>query len=112
MRFYFGNAPEARLPSPLSENWQELSALGAKRVQNFGLLAACAGMLLVGILLRGAFRASTLWTTVLVLIITPPLHELIHALTTPAWGSTDRIMTHLPLYATVKMNGWGLLWKD
>jgi hypothetical protein len=191
MRFHFGNAPEGQAPALLAEGWREIPALGARHAQNYGLLTAIAGMLLVGILLGGAFRPSHIWTAILVLLFTVPVHELIHALTTPAWGLSDRtvigfqrgkglllpymyydgsqpswrmlltglspillltglpvililcapfnkslradlgflaffnvavsggdlvtffwISAHLPLRATVKGNGWGLLWKD
>ena len=90
MRFYFGNATEMQMPAPQIEGWRQIQALGAKHVQNYGLLASCAGMLLVAMLLRGAVRPSSIWAGILVLIFTVPIHELLHALTTPAWGFTNR----------------------
>jgi len=90
MRVYFGNAPEGQVPSPVADGWRQTPGLGAKRVQNYGLLASIAGMLLVGVLLQGEFRPGSLWTAFLVMVVNIPLHELVHALTTPAWGLSDR----------------------
>lgn len=90
MRFHYGNAPES--PAPEAEGWQPMPALGAKRVQNYGLLAACAGVLLVGLLLRGLPRPSTLWMALVLMIVTVPLHELVHALSTPALGFSDQTL--------------------
>ena len=84
MRFYFGNATEKQIPITQIEGWRQIPALGAKHVQNYGLLASCAGMLLVAILLGGAVRPNSIWAGILVLIFTVPIHELIHVLTTPA----------------------------
>lgn len=191
MRFIFGNPPGAQMLSTMAEGWRQIPTIGAKGVQNYGLIAGCVGMLLIGVLLRGAFRPSSVWTAILILVITLPLHELVHAVTTPALGLSDRtvigfqrgnglmlpymyydgsqplwrmlltglapviiltmlpvililftplkattradlgfmaffnvatsggdlviffwIITHLPLHATVKGNGWGLLWKS
>ena len=191
MRFIFGNAPVVQGQSPVAEGWRQIPALGAKSIQTYGLIVSCIGMLLVGVLLGGSIKPSSTWTAILILIITLPLHELVHALTTPAWGLSDRtviglqrskglvmpymtydgsqplwhmlltglaplilltvlpliiivfsplnaalradlsflaffniaisggdlvnfywIATHLPMHATVKGDGWGLLWKD
>jgi hypothetical protein len=90
MRVYFGNAPEGQAQAPVPDGWQQTSGFGAKQVQNYGLLVSVAGMLLVAILLQGAFRPGSIWGALLVMIVTVPLHELIHALTTPGWGLSDR----------------------
>lgn len=191
MRLIIGNPPVKQQLTPQVEGWQETSALGAKAVQAYGLLVSCVGMLLVGALLSWSIHPSSIWTTVLILVTILPLHELVHALTTPAWGLSDRtvlgfqrgkglmlpymyfdgiqplwrmlltglapvviltglpvifihfaplsamiradlgflaffnvgisggdwvvfgwLITHLPLRATVKGNGWGLLWRE
>lgn len=191
MRFIFGNAPVEQVPSPVAEGWRQIPALGAKYIQRYGLIVSCIGMLLVGVLLAGSIKPSSTWTAILILVITLPLHELVHAVTTPTWGLSDRtviglqrskglimpymyydgsqplwhmllsglaplmlltvlpvililfaplkaapradlsflaffnvaisggdlvnflwIGTHLPLHATVKGVGWGLLWKE
>ncbi len=90
MRLYLGTVPVDQKPSPLGEGWQLCPALDAKRVQNYGLLAAGAGVLLVDILLRGVITLSSLWSALLIVVLTVPVHELIHALATPGWGLTDR----------------------
>lgn len=90
MRLYFGSIPIEQVPPPVSEGWRLTPAFGAKRVQTYGLLVAITGMILVGALLQGAFRPASIWTAFLVMVVAIPLHELIHALTTPAWGLSDR----------------------
>ena len=87
MRLIFGDPPAAPGP-PAGAGWRRMPALGPKRIQNYGLLVSLGGMLLVGALLRGAIRPSSLWTTIGLLLIVLPLHELIHALATPGWGSS------------------------
>ncbi len=94
MRFYFGNAPEGQA-RPAEEGWQPIPAFGAKRVQNYGLLAGCAGMLLVALLLHWDIRSSSVWTTVLIVVFATLLHELVHALTTPGWGLSDQTVIGL-----------------
>ena len=90
MKFIMGSPPATDMPSSMHEGWRQMPVLGAKGIQNYGLIAGLLGMLLVGILLRGAISPSSLWTTILLVLITLPLHELVHAVTTPAWGLTDR----------------------
>ena len=190
MRIIIGNPPVEQRLVPKVEGWQETSTLGAKAVQTYGLIVSCVGMLLVGFLLSWAIHPGSIWTTVIILVTILPLHELVHALTTPSWGLSDRtiigfqrgkglmlpymyfdgiqplwwmlltglapivlltvlpvifiqlsplssafrtdlgflaffnaaisggdlviffwLITHLPLQAMVKGNGWGLLWK-
>lgn len=89
MRFIFGSPPCAQVLSAADEGWREIPTLGAKRIQNYGLIAGCSGMLLTGVLLRGGIRSSSVWTTLLILVIALPLHELVHAVTTPAWGLSE-----------------------
>jgi hypothetical protein len=191
MRFIIGNAPEIQRSAQVSDGWQPIPSLGAKRIQNYGLLVAGVGAALVALTLQGAIQPSGLWTALLILVIAIPVHELIHALATPGWGLTDRtvigfqggkglflpymtyagslplwrmlliglaptlllsilplvlislltpssawsadlgflaffnmaisggdlvnlywISTHVPLWATVQADGWGLLWKE
>lgn len=191
MRFKIGDPPVEQRLTPKVKGWQEMSALGAKAVQTYGLIVSCVGMLFVGVVLRWAIHPSSIWATILILVTILPLHELVHALTTPAWGLSDRtvigfhrgkglmlpymyfdgvqplwrmlltgltpvllltvlpvmiihfaplraavradlgflaffnvgisggdlvmfywLITHLPLQATVKGNGWDLLWRD
>jgi hypothetical protein len=88
MKFIFGNPPVVQSLPQMNQGWRQFPALEAKRIQNYGLIAACVGMLLVAVLLRGAIRPSRLWIAILILVIALPLHELVHALTTPAWGFT------------------------
>jgi hypothetical protein len=52
-------------------------------------------MLLVGVLLAGSIKPSSTWTAVLILVITLPLHELLHAVTTPTWGLSNRTVIGL-----------------
>jgi len=90
MRFRFENVPEGQTDALEAKGWQEAPALDPRMVQSYGLIAAFGGMLLVGILLRGTFRPTTTWAAVLILVTTVPLHELVHALSTPAWGLSER----------------------
>ena len=83
MRFDFGNTNNLQTPPVMIEGWQESPALGEKRVQSYGLVASILGMVLVSILLHGAFVPSGLWPTLLILVFTMPVHELIHAVSTP-----------------------------
>jgi hypothetical protein len=88
MRIHFGSVPETQMQP--QDGWQPLPDLGAKRLQNFGLLASCIGIVLVGLLLRGGFRPNSTWAALLILVFTVPLHEMIHALATPKWGMSDQ----------------------
>lgn len=90
MRLYLGTIPVDQQPLLHGEGWQLCSALDPTRVQNYGLLAGVAGVLLVDVLLRGAITPSSLWSALLIVVLTVPVHELIHALATPGWGLTDR----------------------
>lgn len=89
MKFIFGDPPLDPRQAP-DAGWRELPSIGAKRIQSAGLLVSCVGMVLVGLLLRGAVSPGSLWTAILILILTVPVHELIHAVTTPGLGFTDR----------------------
>jgi len=93
MRFTFG-AP-SNLQTLLPTGWREVPALGEKRVQNYGLVASCLGMLLVSILLRGAFVPRGFLLPVLILLLTMPIHEFIHALSTPNWGFSTKTIVGL-----------------
>ncbi len=95
MRFHFSNVPEVPARPTAAEDWKSVPALGARRVQVYGLLAGCAAMLLVAILLGEAFRATSIWAAFLILILAIPFHELVHALATPAWGLSDRTVIGL-----------------
>ncbi len=95
MRFYFGNAPEGQARALAEEGWQSIPVLGAQRVQNYGLLVACVNMLIVGLQLHGQIRSSSIWTTLLIVVFATPLHELVHALTTPGWGRSDQTVIGL-----------------
>ncbi len=95
MRFYFGNPPKGQARALVEEGWQAIPVLGAKRVQNYGLLVACVNMLIVGLLLHGEIRSSSIWTTLLIVVVATPLHELVHALTTPGWGRSDQTVIGL-----------------
>ncbi len=95
MRFYFGNVLEGLAPAPAEEGWQPALAFSAKRVQNYGILAGCIDMLIVGLLLHGEIRSSSIWTTLLIVVFATPLHELVHALTTPGWGSSEQTVIGL-----------------
>lgn len=90
MRFRFENVPEGQTDSLEADGWQEVPVLDPRMVQSYGLIAAFGGMLLVDILLRGIIRPATTWAAVLILVFTVPLHELVHALSTPAWGLSER----------------------
>ncbi len=90
MRFHRGNLPNEHRACPENEGWQELPPIRVKRLQNYGLLVGCGGMLLVSVVLRGAITPSTIWGTLAVLLLAVPLHELTHALSTPGLGLTDR----------------------
>lgn len=86
MRLDFsGKHPVQAIPAGLA-GWQEVPAPGAKQIQMYGLAASGLGMLLVGILLNGNFAPRGLLPTLLILALTMPVHELIHALSTPNWG--------------------------
>ncbi len=90
MRFQSGNLPEKQATKLIADGWQQAPALTAKQIQNYGLFIACAGMLLIAVLLRGAFRPSSVWSALLIMVLAVPLHELIHALSTPSLGLSDR----------------------
>lgn len=90
MKFIIGSPPAAELSAPLGQGWQELPGLGGKAVQNYGLAASGVAALLVGVFIHWGISPSSLWTAALILVTILPLHELVHALFTPAWGLSDR----------------------
>lgn len=77
------------LPSAL-EGWKETLSLGEKKIQSYGFVVSCLGMLLISIVLKGAFVPHGFWPTLLPLVLTIPMHELIHALSTPGWGLSPK----------------------
>jgi hypothetical protein len=95
MRYYFGNSPEGRAHTLVKESRQYIPVLGAKRVQNYGLLVACLNMLIVGLLIHGENQSSSIWTTLLIVVFATPLHELVHALATLGWGCSDQTVIGL-----------------
>ncbi len=86
MRFIFGDNNNLQTFLPAMEGWQEAPSLGKKQVQSYGFVASCLGALLVGVLLHGEFVRSGFLLTLLILVLTVPVHELIHAVFTPNWG--------------------------
>lgn len=191
MKIVFGTPPVVIDPELAQDGWRSFHGLGAKAIQTYGLAVGCAGMLFLSTLFRGKISPHGPLMELLILILTLPLHELIHAFATPAWGFSDRtiiglqsgknlmlpymyfdgtqpvwrflltglapmmvltvipvvfilfvpldsalradlsflaffnvatsggdlvnffcVITRLPLGATVKGNGWGLLWKE
>jgi hypothetical protein len=89
MRFNFGDN-NLQTFQPAIEGWQEAASLGKKQVQNYGLVASCLGALLVGVLLHGEFVPRGFLLTLLILVFTVPVHELVHALFTPNWGLSSK----------------------
>ncbi|MBI4927520.1 MAG: DUF3267 domain-containing protein [Anaerolineae bacterium] len=89
MKLHWGNLPDNEMME-IPAGWQQLPTLGARKVQNYGLLASCAGILVVALLLKGDFRPTNLLAALFVLVMTVPVHELIHALSTPRFGMTDQ----------------------
>lgn len=88
MRLIFGNPPVN--PIPAKEGWRKMPNLGMKAVQLYGLIVSCVGIVLVAVLLHGIPRPSSLWAAALVLVTVLPIHELLHAFTTPGWGRSKR----------------------
>ena len=90
MRFNFADNINSQPFLPAMEGWQEAPSPGKKQVQGYGFVASCLGVLLVGVLLHGEFVPSGCLLTLLILVFTVPVHELIHALFTPNWGLSTK----------------------
>jgi hypothetical protein len=90
MRFSFGNDHILQTLRPMVDSWQEAPVPSEKQVQNYGLLFSCLGMLLVSTLLHGEFVPTGFLPALLILVLTVPAHELIHALSTPSWGFSTK----------------------
>jgi hypothetical protein len=90
MRFNFGDNNNLQTSLPAIEGWQEAPSLAKKQVQNYGFIASCLGALLVGVLLQGEFVPRGFLPTLLVLVFTVPVHELVHAVFTPNWGLSSK----------------------
>ena len=95
MRLVIGNPPAAKqLAQPL-DGWQKLPAPSAKAIQAYGLIVSCLGILLIAVILNWAIQPSSGWMALLLLVTILPLHELVHALTTPSWGLSNRTIIGL-----------------
>ena len=90
MRLNLADAGKSHVRPPALEDWHESPTLSKKQAQGYGLLVSCLGMVLVSLLLHGAIVPSGILSTVLILALALPLHELVHALSTPGWGLTAR----------------------
>lgn len=95
MKIIFGNPPVVTDPGLAQEGWRSFRGLGAKGVQVYGLAVGCVGMVFLSVLFHGKISPYSPLMGLLILILTLPLHELIHAFTTPAWGFSDRTIIGL-----------------
>ncbi len=95
MRFTFENATALQTSPAVFDGWKEYPSLGEKRVQSYGFVVSCLGMVIVSLLLHGLFVPHGFWPTLLPLALTVPLHEFIHAVSTPGWGLTTKTMIGL-----------------
>jgi hypothetical protein len=89
MRFNFGTDPVLQTLPPRVDGWREAPAPSEKQVQNYGLLVSCLGILLVGALLHGEYVPRDVVPTLLILALTVPAHEFMHAISTPGWGLSN-----------------------
>ncbi len=78
MRFTFYDDNNLQTHPREMKGWQESPAPGKKRVQYYGLVVSCLGMLLVSSLLNGEIVPRVFLPTLLILLLTMPMHELIH----------------------------------
>jgi hypothetical protein len=90
MRFTFKNATALQPFPSVLEGWKEIPLLGEKKIQSYGFVVSCIGMLIVSMILDGTFVPHGFWSTLLPLVGTIPIHELIHAVSTPGWGLSSK----------------------
>lgn len=95
MQFRFGAPNSSQAPLQMSGSWREAPAPSEKQIQIYGLIASCVGMFLVSIALHREFVPRSFLVTLLILVFTVPIHELIHAFSTPAWGLTNKTVVGL-----------------
>lgn len=90
MRFKIDKIPYAHRNLEIDTSWQAAPTLGEMRIQSLGLAVSCVGMLLVGVIVQGQFIPKGLLVTLSILLLTVPVHELLHALSTPEWGLSPK----------------------
>lgn len=95
MRFRFGAPVCSPALLPMSDGWREAPAPSEKQIQVYGLIASGVGMFLVSTALQGEFVPRGFWLTLSILVFTIPIHEFIHAFSTPAWGLTNKTVVGL-----------------
>lgn len=95
MQFHFGVPNSSQASLHMSEGWREAPAPSEKQIQIYSLIASCIGMFLVSIALHREFVPKSLLVTLLILVFTMPIHEFIHAFSTPAWGLTNKTVMGL-----------------
>ena len=87
MRFQFQNQPRTQtIVLNWDSGWQEAPTPSEMKTQIYSLALSCAGMLLVGVVLHGEIVPRNSLASVLILALTLPVHELLHAFSTPGWG--------------------------
>lgn len=117
MRFQIDKTSHAHTyPEILDAGWQESPTPGEMQIQGYGLAVSCVGMLLVGAILQGQFVPKGLLTAALILIFTTPVHELLHAFSTPGWGISAKTILGLRQYRGlwtpyVSFDGEQPLWR-
>lgn len=116
MQFRFNDTNHLQAVLPISECWQEAPAPSEKQVQSYGLMASFVGMFLVSIVLQREFVPDAFWLTFSILVFTMPIHEFIHAFSTPGWGLTNRTVIGLQtqkglLMPYVYFDGEQPLWR-
>lgn len=90
MRFTLKNATALQPFPSVLEGWKEIPSPGEKKFQSYGFVVSCLGMLMVSMILDGTFVPHGFWPTLLPLVLTIPVHELMHALSTPGWGLSSK----------------------
>jgi hypothetical protein len=116
MRFQIDKTSHTHTQPQLDSGWQEAQTPGEMQIQSYGLAASCAGMLLVGAILQGEFVPKGLLAAVLILAFTTPVHELLHAFSTPGWGLSTKTVFGLRQYRGlwtpyVSFDGEQPLWR-
>ncbi len=93
MRLHIGAVPEDTSFYPEEEGWSAAIKFGPVKMQLLGLPELAVIFLVVGGILRFIsprwFYPANLWIGLLILVLTVPIHELIHALFTPRMGMSD-----------------------
>lgn len=94
MKFHYGEVPQEQDFAPEAEGWAAVPELSANKKQVGGfpmlLLLLLGTTTVVRLISPNGFYPPNLWIGLLVLLLTPLVHELVHALFTPGLGLTEK----------------------